>query len=145
MTATYTSPYAPMVTVTPLKPGRITPWGKADFVKQISDGTVTIIDVSTPGHGGYFVPKKHLGAVPAAHQQYAKAWSQSPQWYEEDIAWTCVVAAFPQLFTPAYVASAHETIAKWITHCATCGKPQIAHHDGQNLPTGCQTFTPEAA
>jgi hypothetical protein len=103
------------VTRKSLPTGRRTPWGAADFVEEISDGTVTVISVKTPSHGGYFVPKQHLKAIPAAHQAYAAKWSGSPQWYEEDCAWAAVVIAFPQLFDATHVRAAQESAARYLS------------------------------
>lgn len=97
-----------------LPTGRRTPWGAADHVEEISDGRVTIISVDTPSHGGYFVPKRHLAAIPAQHQAYAAKWSGSVQWYEEDCAWAAVVLAFPQLFSAEHVAAARESAARYL-------------------------------
>lgn len=91
-----------------------TPWGKADSVVTLSNG---IRRVSTPSHGGYWVPAKLLPLVPAQFQAYAAKWSGSPQWYEEDCAWACVAVTFPDVFdwsAGETLAHAQEVIARYV-------------------------------
>jgi len=87
-----------------------TPWGKADSIERIGDGG--ILSVSTPGHGGYFVPTALLSRIPEDQQRYAQRWSGSRNWYEEDVCFVSVHLAFPELFTPreSAVAYLHEAM-----------------------------------
>lgn len=91
-----------------------TPWGNSDSVVELSNG---IRRVSTPSHGGYWVPAKLLPLIPARFQAYAVKWSGSPQWYEEDCAWACVAVTFPDVFdwsAGETLAHAQETVARYI-------------------------------
>lgn len=119
-----------------------TPWGASQTVKPLSNG---ITWVSTAGHGGVFVPKKLLGRIPAAYQAYAAKWTGSPQWYEEDCAWACVAVSFPEVFSAEDVATAKQTIARWVTPCATCGQTAVSHGGVFGDRQTCPTFTAEAA
>jgi hypothetical protein len=70
-----------------MKEGSRTPWGKADYVKEVAPG---IWQVSTPGHGGYKLDRARNARVHAA-------WRQPGGWYEEDCAWAIVELTFPAL------------------------------------------------
>jgi hypothetical protein len=97
-----------------MKKGSKTPWGRAALVRAIGTiGRDTIYCVSTPGHGGYFVPRRLLSAIPQALRDRAAAWSGSEQWYEEDCEWSSVALAFPQFFTAADVQQARTTQANY--------------------------------
>ena len=88
-----------------------TPWGRADHARAV--GTIngqTIYTVSTPSHGGYYVPSALLNRIPPDHQARAQQWSGSPQWYEEDCEWASVAVAFPEYFTPEQLTAARQTI-----------------------------------
>lgn len=65
-----------------------TPWGRADNYEDIGQG---IMSVSTPSHGGYFVPPSVLRIMP-------KGLVNRDGWYEEDCEWCKVAVAFPHLF-----------------------------------------------
>jgi hypothetical protein len=80
-----------------------TPWGQADHCENLGRG---VMSVSTPSHGGLFVPGSMVGNVSVAGRADAKRWSGSEQWYEEDCCWAHVAVAFPDLFTADQVASA---------------------------------------
>ena len=73
-----------------------TPWGPADHAEPL--GVSGIVFYSTPGHGGYWVPARLLAQIPAPWRAYAKQWSGSEQWYEEDCAAYAVMLSFPHLF-----------------------------------------------
>jgi hypothetical protein len=69
-----------------------TPWGRADRVEKVGRG---ILAVSTPSHGGYFVPQELYDAMPEALRvnPYGRG-----TWFEEDYEWSLVALAFPDLF-----------------------------------------------
>lgn len=73
-----------------------TPWGFAQTRTAV--GEQGIVSVSTPGHGGYYVPDDLLPYIPQHHRQWAAKWSGSENWYEEDCCWAAVCLAFPELF-----------------------------------------------
>lgn len=89
---------------------RSTPWGWADHYENLGQG---IFNVQTASHGGFFVPLCMLGCIPQAQREWAKKWSGSEQWYEEDCCWACVAVAFPDLFGADTVALAGMMIAKY--------------------------------
>lgn len=73
-----------------------TPWGFADSINEIGLG---IKFVSTPSHGGYFVPTELLSKItPEAFK--SESWGRQRQsgWFEEDCDWAYVAKAFPELF-----------------------------------------------
>ena len=90
--------------------GMETPWGQAQGVKAIGKG---IIFVSTASHGGYFVPHAYLDLIAPSWRAYAKRWSGSENWYEEDCCWAGVALAFPDLF-PADALVAAENVSKYV-------------------------------
>jgi hypothetical protein len=85
-----------------------TPWGRADHCENLGQG---VMSVSTPSHGGIFVPVELLGNMSAAARADAKRWSGSEQWYEEDCCWAHVAVALPDRFTPEAVEAAKRTNA----------------------------------
>lgn len=75
------------------------PWGKPDNQISLSVGHgAEILFVSTPSHGGYYVPQEHLWKIPTNQRLWAAKWSGSENWYEEDCCWAVVAIAFPTLF-----------------------------------------------
>lgn len=90
--------------------GSSTPWGTADGVTPVGRG---IEFVSTPSHGGYYVPDALLRFIPTARQAWAKRWSGSVNWYEEDCCWAAVAEAFPELFPETAQEHARMTIAHY--------------------------------
>lgn len=95
-----------------------TPWGKADHVTDIGRG---IKCVSTPGHGGYFVPAETRKQMPPAALQ---TWA-GPGWYEEDCDWALVALSFPELFPAEAIEHAKTTVSNWMSaeKCAAFGLP----------------------
>ena len=91
---------------------RNTPWGIADHYENIGQG---IFVVSTPSHGGYFVPDCMLHNIPDEHQRWAEQWSGSRQWYEEDCCWAAVALAFPDRFPPEALGVAQMLIQQCVT------------------------------
>jgi hypothetical protein len=96
-----------------------TPWGMADCVVTLGEVTengcsYAILSVSTPSHGGIYVPPALLHHIPEHHRAYAKKWSRSESWYEEDCAWAAVALAFPQLFPAAAVQQAACVAAQYL-------------------------------
>jgi hypothetical protein len=96
-----------------------TPWGIADCVVtlgEVNKGTCSyaILSVSTPSHGGIYVPPALLDRIPERHRAYAKRWSGSESWYEEDCAWAAVALAFPELFPAEAVKQAHVVVAQYL-------------------------------
>lgn len=59
---------------TKIEIGSNTPWGKADYVKELAEGVVT---VSTPGHGGIKLSRTRNKAIPVGLRN-------QDAWYEED-------------------------------------------------------------
>jgi len=83
-----------------------TPWGIADHVTVLDHG---IRCVSTPSHGGYYVPPEARKLMPPeALNTYA-----GPGWYEEDCDWALVALSFPKLFPEDARALAEIIVRKW--------------------------------
>ena len=93
-----------------------TPWGMADTVRHLDHG---IIAVTTPSHGGYYVPPETRKKMPAPA---LTTWA-GPGWYEEDCDWALVALSFPDLFPPAAIEHAKRTVEHWKTAevCAAFG------------------------
>ena len=100
-----------------------TPWGNADSIKNIGRG---ILSISTPGHGGYFVPVNERAKMPAA----ALKTFAGGGWYEEDCDWCLVALSFPDLFDEPAIAAAVKTCEDWLTaeQCAAFGLKQSARN-----------------
>ena len=90
--------------------GDTTPWGTADSITKVGLG---IEFVTTPSHGGYYVPNDQLRHIPTARQAWAKGWSGSVNWYEEDCCWAAVAEAFPELFPDGARENARLTLAHY--------------------------------
>lgn len=90
-----------------------TPWGQADSVTDIGAG---ILFVTTPSHGGYFVPKPLNSLIPIAWKTASFNARGMMGWYEEDCDWCMVALAFPTTFPPHAAEAARRlfdaTIAK---------------------------------
>lgn len=83
-----------------------TPWGYADQVDEIGDKG--ILFVSTPSHGGLFVPDELITQMPA-ELRGSNSYSGKGNWFEEDCEWAIPVLAFPEEFSPEYCKAAVET------------------------------------
>lgn len=86
---------------------RNTPWGHADTVKTVGDQGIRF--VSTPSHGGIFVPDMLMAKMPEALKG-SNSYSGCGQWFEEDVEWAIPVLAFPEQFPKADCKAAVETI-----------------------------------
>lgn len=87
-----------------------TPWGKADRVQELGRG---ILFVTTPSHGGYFVPPELNGFIPLAHRLATWRGQGMDGWYEEDCDWCIVARTFRGLFCREAIDSAEQTFAHW--------------------------------
>ena len=87
-----------------------TPWGESDSVEEIAPG---IFFCGTPSHGGFHIASNLLYRIRPTWQTYARKWSGSPQWYEEDCAYALVVIEFPEHFTDSQIEAAERT-RKWL-------------------------------
>lgn len=74
-----------------------TPWGHADYAKELAPG---IWELSTPGHGGFYLDAEARRKVPAPWIKYGAEWSHGwgAGWFEEDCAALAVLLTFPELF-----------------------------------------------
>lgn len=84
-----------------------TPWGLADYV-HFHDPDRKIRRVSTSSHGGISVSRElkmpdHLAALGMRD-------ATGCLWFEEDLAWAAVPAAFPQHFNEESLEAAQQTL-----------------------------------
>lgn len=87
-----------------------TPWGKSDSVKKYKYG---IKFLTTPSHGGFYVPDKVLDRIPLKLQEDAELWSGSKNFYEEDMCWAYVVVSFPKLFSDTEIDHAQKVVVDY--------------------------------
>jgi hypothetical protein len=74
---------------------RTSPWGTVNTQQTLACVDGHYIDlVSTPSHGGAYVPDALLHYIPEAEQLEAARWSGSRNWYEEDCCIESVAKAF---------------------------------------------------
>jgi hypothetical protein len=92
--------------------GKSSPWGIVQDEEVIAEG---IIYVSTASHGGIWVARELMYRITHEMQDYAKYWSGSSQWFEEDCAAQCVVVSFPEYFKPEQVESAWDVVKRYVT------------------------------
>jgi hypothetical protein len=81
-----------------------TPWGAADHVTLIGDG---IAHISTPSHGGFYVPSELNEQIPAEWREASWDGLAKTGWYEEDCDAAMVILTFPQWFDRADVENAY--------------------------------------
>ena len=68
-------------------PGGASPWGFIDRTSRFHrDGQLVAVFVTTPSHGGFWLPPASMAVLSAADR--AEAYPYAP-WFEEDCAW-CV-------------------------------------------------------
>lgn len=84
-----------------------TPWGLADYV-QFHDPERRIRRVSTSSHGGFCVA--HDLKMPDHLAALGMPDATGGLWFEEDLSWAAVPAAFPQHFNDETVAAAQQTL-----------------------------------
>ena len=80
--------------------GASTPWGVAQLSRVYAPG---IVRHATAGHGGF-------GLDPERNDLVSGPYRNQGGWYEEDIEWAKVAAAFPDLFTSYERACADRTL-----------------------------------
>jgi Domain of unknown function (DUF7007) len=88
--------------------GDMTPWGHADTVTPI--GNAGIVFASTSSHGGFYVPAALNVEVDPLYRAWAKRWSGSEQWYEEDCCAAAVVVCLTRFFSNEELARAQELL-----------------------------------
>lgn len=87
--------------------GTMTPWGAADYVKELAPG---IFSVGTPSHGGMWVSPERLAQMPKALLLPATFYKTGQQWFEEDVEVARVILAFPEVFDTAARLAATQTL-----------------------------------
>lgn len=87
-----------------------TPWGTADNIAPVGDQGIRF--VSTPSHGGIFVPDELLAKMPEALKG-SNSYSGCGNWFEEDVEWAIPVLAFPEQFPARDCQAAVETIGHY--------------------------------
>lgn len=92
--------------------GKSSPWGIVQDEEVIADG---VIYVSTASHGGIWVARELLPRISEEMKDYAKYWSGSSQWFEEDCAAQCVVVSFPEYFPADQVERAWDSVRRYVT------------------------------
>lgn len=112
---------------------RQTPWGPAQ-TRTEAPGGLGIYTVTTSTHGGAYVPTEHLHRIPAEARAYAAHWTQSENWYEEDVAALAPMVAFPEAFPDIPTekrAAMAEALAGYIARHAArraSPRPQVLTH-----------------
>lgn len=76
---------------------KATPWGRAQQSKELAPG---IWEVSTAGHGGFYLSADARRKVPEPWIKYGADWSHGwgAGWFEEDCAALAVLLTYPELF-----------------------------------------------
>ncbi len=82
-----------------------TPWGESQQTDTIAPG---ITRVSTASHGGFIISAERRAAMPDTLREFSTFAGGNA--YEEDCDAAIVIAAFPQHFSAAQVASAVSAI-----------------------------------
>lgn len=80
-----------------------TPWGKPQSCNELAEG---ILSISTAGHGGFKLDRKHNAQVNAL-------WRKAGGWYEEDCEWAIVAITFPKLFNESQMQQAVYSLKNW--------------------------------
>lgn len=87
-----------------------TPWGSSQSIEYRAE---RLAFVSTASHGGIHVPQDLVHHISAEGRAYAKRYTRSEQWYEEDCGWAYVAEAFPEVFSDDEREAAAETL-RWL-------------------------------
>lgn len=85
------------------KVGDWTPWGVADRVELVGDSG--IVFVSTPSHGGYWVPPSLDVEIDPLYRAWGQRWA-AEGWYEEDCCAAAVAVCLSRFFSPEQVERA---------------------------------------
>ena len=88
-----------------------TPWGKSDESVYVAEG---IRFYYTPSHGGYGVSIRKAEQMPKPLRKLGELFA-GKLWFEEDVDWAAVVAAFPDLFSEEDQKKAIRTLRHWHT------------------------------
>lgn len=84
------------------------PWGEVQDARHVGQG---VYFVSTASHGGLYVPKGMLDAMPAVLR--CNRYSGGGQWFEEDVEWALPVVWRPELFGFEHVDAARRTLLSY--------------------------------
>lgn len=95
-----------------------TPWGAADYIKDIADGITTY---STASHGGIKLSAERQAQMPKALRDGA--------WYEHDCAIYRVIVAFPDVFSEKDFEEAKHGLKNWYPDA-------YETHFGEIIPEG---------
>jgi hypothetical protein len=98
-----------------------TPWGAADQVSPIGDG---IAYISTPSHGGVYVPPELNEQIPAEWREASWRGLAKAGWYEEDCDAAMVILTFPHSFARGEVENAY-----WFAARCDFAWPSRVSHD----------------
>ena len=84
-----------------------TPWGQSDGIEPLADG---ILFVTTPSHGGFYVPPELVKNMPYKYLDATFRRQGFNGFFEEDCDWALVALAFPWLFNPEQMDAARRTL-----------------------------------
>lgn len=96
------------------RPPSMTPWGQADYEKEIATG---IWVVGTPSHGGFWLSESRANAMPSFLRRWGDQWAKNRQrysgeWHEEDCCAASVVFTWQNYFTLEQVSMARHMVTK---------------------------------
>lgn len=88
-----------------------TPWGIADYVKELADG---ILSIGTPSHGGLKLSADRWKQLKKA-LPYFSPYNGNTYWLEEDCDWAAAAIVWPELFSEENqrIAQAIATRYEW--------------------------------
>jgi hypothetical protein len=81
------------------------------MIQTVHEVAPGIVQVSTAGHGGYWLSPERRADMPAQYRDI-RTFAGGP-WYEEDCDWSLVVLSFPEHFDAKTRQAAADTV-EWL-------------------------------
>lgn len=102
------------VTITTTQCPKNTPWGRADYTKQLAPGIWT---VGTPSHGGMWIAPELYATMPESIRETRHSHGG---WFEEDCDWAIPVLFFWDLLEGFYETRCEEVQTAAIMTLKSC-------------------------
>lgn len=82
---------------------KYSPWGQIDHSRELASG---IFNVSTPGHGGYWLSPARRAKLPSV--AFKRNFLKDAAWWEEDCDWCVPFLFFHEEIKPFYASVGYD-------------------------------------